>query len=121
MVRKGDLRIRKYEGKVDPTVISSRYEKLKGMMVEQATTKFSDLASLEDEIKTKVLEPGGVPTIQIPFYLNFAREIYKKSSAFSGKTLSNEIGLIMNKWMARGLDKAILEEVARIAGVPATS
>lgn len=116
MVRPQAYRQKKYEVKVDADVIRSRFAGLKPMMVEQTSAKFTDLVGFETNVK-QLIEPKGIPTIQIPFYLNYARELYSLSQRFSGKTLENEAKLLASKWKARGLDEATLIDVAKVFGI----
>jgi hypothetical protein len=116
MVRAQVYRQKKYEAKIDADVIRSRFAALKPTMEEQTTAKFTDLSSMESSIKA-ILEPLGVPTIQIPFYLNYARELYKLTSNFSGKTLADEAKVKYEKWKARGLDADKLKAIAESFGI----
>lgn len=117
MVRDAMLRIKKYEQKLDPTVIQTRFTALKEMMVDQVNVRFADLVTFENQVKLTILEAAGIPTINIPFYLNYAREVYTKGQRFSGTTLCNECSLILDKWVARGLDRDVLTDIAEAFGV----
>lgn len=119
MVRPQVYRQKKYEAKVDPDVVRARFSAQKDMMAEQTSAKFSDLATMEANVKA-ILEPQGVATIQIPFYLNYARELYKLTQNFSGVTLSNEAKLKYEKWKARGLTDTILKAIAESFGINTT-
>jgi hypothetical protein len=120
MVRPQAYRQKKYEVKIDADVIRSRFAGLKPMMVEQTAAKFTDLAANETNVKA-VIEPLGIPTIQIPFYLNYARELYSLSQRFSGKTLENEARILASKWKARGLTEDILIKIAAQFGITLTA
>jgi hypothetical protein len=52
-----------------------------------------------------------VPTILYPFYLNFAREIYSRRMRFSGSSLAREVEVLLEKWVARTLDRQVLERI----------
>jgi hypothetical protein len=120
MVRPQAYRQKKYEVKIDADVIRSRFAGLKPMMVEQTAAKFTDLAANETNVKA-VIEPLGIPTIQIPFYLNYARELYSLTQRFSGKTLENEARILASKWKARGLTEDILIKIAAQFGITLTA
>jgi hypothetical protein len=120
MVRPQAYRQKKYEVKVDPDVVRSRFAGLKPMMVEQTSARFTDLTAFETNVK-QILEPKGIVTIQIPFYLNYARELYSLSQRFSGKTLENEAKFLGSKWKQRGLDENILIEIAKLFGITLTA
>jgi len=119
MVRSQTYRQKKYEVKIDADVIRSRFAGLKEMMVEQTAAKFTDLAAFETNVK-QIIEPLGVPTIQIPFYLNFARELYSLSQRFGGVTLTNEAKTLAVKWKTRGLTDTTLIEIAKVFGITIT-
>jgi hypothetical protein len=119
MVRSQTYRQKKYEVKIDADVIRSRFAGLKPIMVEQTAAKFTDLAANETNVKA-VIEPLGIPTIQVPFYLNYARELYSLTQRFSGKTLENEAKLLGAKWKARGLTEDTLIKIAAQFGITLT-
>lgn len=120
MVRPQTYRQKKYEVKIDADVIRSRFAGLKPIMVEQTAAKFTDLTANETNVKA-VIEPLGIPTIQIPFYLNYARELYSLTQRFSGKTLENEAKLLGAKWKARGLAEDTLIKIAAQFGITLTA
>jgi hypothetical protein len=116
LVRPQVYRIKKYEGKVVGDVVKARFDALKETMAEQQSVRFSDLVNLEQTVKG-IVEPQGVPTILIPHYLNFGRELYSLTSRFSGTTLDNEALLVFQKWKARGLAVAILKSIGSAFGL----
>ena len=118
MVREQVYRQKKYEAKVTGDVVKARFDALKEVMAEQTSARFGELASLEESIKREILEPAGVPTITIPFYLNIARELYSKSRSFTGTTFNTEATLVAQKWVARGLNKEIVNKILQKFGVP---
>ena len=44
-------------------------------------------------------------------YLNYCREIWKKSNTYGGAVLENEIDAIIAKWKVRKLDEDILKKL----------
>jgi hypothetical protein len=118
MVREQVYRQKKYEAKLTGDVVKARFDALKEVMAEQTSARFGELASIEDSVKKEILEPAGVPSIQIPFYLNVARELYSKSRTFTGETLKNEAHAIANKWVGRGLNKELVNRILQKFGVP---
>ncbi len=116
MVRPQTYRIKKYDAKITGDVVKARFDALKSVMVEQQEVRFSDLVNLENTVKS-IVEPKGVPTILIPHYLNFGRELYSITQRFSGATLNTEATLVYQKWKARGLDPALLKAIAQAFGV----
>jgi len=119
LVRPAVYRQKKYDGKIDADVIRTRINSLKPIMVEQATNRFTDLESIESQIKS-IVEGTNVATIQIPFYLNVGRQLYKLSNKFSGQTLQNEACLVKQKWVARGLDATLIDQIADLFGIDTT-
>jgi len=107
-------RIRKYQGKIDADVIRSRISALRDFMIELEQEQFANLVALEEAVK-KELGEQGVSTIQMPFYLNVAREVYKVKTRHSGKTADAEVLIIRDKWIKRGLDPTLVDLTIRIA------
>ena len=120
MVRPQVYRIKKYEGKVVGDVVKARFDALKETMAEQQEVRFSDLVNLENTVKG-IVEPQGVPTILIPHYLNFGRELYSLTQRFSGVTLNTEATLVFQKWKARGLQVALLKAIGSAFGIDTTN
>jgi hypothetical protein len=116
LVRPQVYRIKKYQGKVVGDVVKARFDALKDSMAEQQEVRFSDLVNLEQTVKG-IVEPQGIPTILIPHYLNFGRELYRLTSRFSGTTLNNEALLVFQKWKARGLTVEILKSIGSAFGI----
>jgi len=119
MVRPQVYRIKKYENKIVGDVIKARFDALRDVMREQQEVRFSDLVNLEETVKS-IVEPQGVPTILIPHYLNFGRELYSKTQRFSGTSLQNEAKLVYEKWKARGLNVDLLKAIASAFGIDTT-
>lgn len=120
MVRAQAYRQKKYQAKIDPDVVRARFSAQRDVMAEQTSARFADLASVEQSVKS-VIEPAGVPTITIPFYLNFGRELYSLSNKFSGVTLANEAKLKYEKWKAKGLTANLLKQIAELFGIDTTN
>jgi hypothetical protein len=109
-------RLRKYDAKINADSIRQRFLDHKDTMVEQEEAIFGELVLIESKAKV-VCEAAGVPTIQIPFYLNFARQCYKYFKKFSQTTRSNELQYWFNHWVSRGLTGAVLADIAELCGV----
>lgn len=120
MVRPQVYRIKKYENKVTGDVVKARIDALKSTMVEQQQSRFAELENVEMTVKS-IVEPEGIPTIMIPHYLNFARELYALSQRFSGATLNNEAKLVFDKWKARGLIVNLLKAIGNAFGIDTTN
>lgn len=116
MVRNETYRARKYDSKIDPDVIRSRFLAQKPDMVEQMAAISAELVLIEEKAK-QVLETAGVTTMLFPAYLNFARECYRIGKNFSGRTQINEVYYMYSKWVSRGLTGTILADLASMCGV----
>ena len=69
------------------------------------------LAAMEGQVK-QVVDGLGVATIQIPFYLDFGRELWSlQDKDVSGETLAMEADVLLKKWVQRGLTQAVLEAI----------
>ena len=61
----------------------------------------------------QVLCSHGVSTVTFPYYLAFARELYKLTrQELSVESQRCELAAFMAKWVARGLDRAVLVAIA---------
>jgi hypothetical protein len=107
-------RINKYISKVDPEVIKDHFTNLKSSMVEQVSNIFPALYDIEVATKT-ILDQSGTLMAQYPFYLAFARQVWKKvyKTRLGGSTLLSEIDILKSIWRTRGLDPTILNNILR--------
>lgn len=115
-MRPSVFRLRKYEAKMDPDSIKQRFLDHKDSMVEQEEGYFAELVLIESKCKA-VCEAAGVPTIMLPWYLDFARQCWKYFKKFSQVTRTNELTYWFNHWVSRGLNGTILANVAELCGV----
>jgi hypothetical protein len=107
-------RINKYISKVDPDTIKDHFTNLKSSMVEQVSNVFPALYNIEVATKT-ILDQAGMPMAQYPFYLAFARQVWKKiyKTRLGGSALYTEIDIIKSAWRTRGLDPTTLNNILR--------
>lgn len=112
-MRDAARRITKYTAKLVGDVIKNRIDALKESMVEQVTDKFPELVAKEEACKT-LLVGWGVTSIQVPFYLSYARELWGISLKHLGTIAENEACLACKKWgdVLRGLDMYYLQVIA---------
>lgn len=108
-------RLRKYSAKMDPDTIRARFAAHRDTMVEQEEAIFGEIVLVESKAK-KVCENAGIPSMQIPAYLNFARQCYKYDKKFSGTTKDNEITFWFNHWVSRGYNATVLAGLAELCG-----
>jgi len=119
-VRDPFRRGRKYEGKVDHEVYERRFHALRDMMVEQVRATASEQYDLEVTVG-RILHAKGVYGTWIHHYRNFSQELYSLKRRFEDLSLAKEAALVIKKWKERGLDEAILKEIAKALGVPLSS
>ncbi len=103
-------RIERWIVKSDPERVYELLKKLREPMKNRQAHEQSELVEMETRAKT-VLNSADVPTMLYPFYLNFAREIYTRKKRFAGPSLAREIGVLLEKWVARTLDRHVLERI----------
>lgn len=84
------------------------YDVQKKRMVELESKATSDLVEIEKEIKETA---NGVSTILLPYYIIFGKEIYSKMQKHSSESLLNEVEILQEKWIKRGLDWQILDSI----------
>lgn len=106
-VKSSPDRIYNYDLKYDTEVIKRQVDKRRERMLAKQTEAQVALAELEDRAKI-VLGAQGAPTYAYPAYLNFCRELWKKSRKFHDQTLAKEAIVLQDKWTARELKKVIL-------------
>ena len=117
MVRDKRYRILKWDKKIDPSIVLDRFSKLKDTMREQIDPYFSEVQAKEILVKD-LLEKRGIPTIQIAYYLAYTRELIGKTfGSITSETLRNEELALRSKWVNRGLEDSILQEIAKIFGI----
>jgi hypothetical protein len=117
MVRSAIYRTKKWNAKVDPSIILDRFVKQKDIMAEQIEPYLREVSTKEILVK-ELLEKKGIPTIQIAFYLAYTRELIGKTfGSLTSETLRNEELALRSKWVNRGLDDSTLQEIAKIFGI----
>lgn len=111
--RMSDLmkRINRWTVKTSPDKVKANLEELRPSMLANTQAVFPELVQMETETK-QVLDGEGVSVIQYPFYLAFARELWRKRrQAISGSSLAREAQVLIAKWEARGLAVSVLEKI----------
>jgi hypothetical protein len=100
---------------MDSTVIAARFAAQRDGMVEQEASMFAELSEVERKAKI-VLEEQGVSVVQIPMYLDFARQCYKIGKNHLEATRTNEVYYKYLVWLNRGLNGAVLTSIAALCG-----
>lgn len=116
MVRDQIWRRKKYEAKIDGTVAELRTDAYRDTQVALHTSITSILVQREEEAKTTILEPAGIPTSEIPFYLNAMREFCKCCRNFTSTTRNNKCYDILLQYRDKGLLIALLYRLAMMCG-----
>lgn len=109
-------RLRKYEAKMDPDSIRQRFLDQKDTMVEQEESIFGELVLVESKAKS-VCEANGIASINIPAYLNFARQCWKYFKKFSQQTRQDEVEHWFAHWVSRGLNATVLAAISELCGI----
>jgi hypothetical protein len=98
-----------YAVKTIPECVKQANDAMREHSLRNHSTKQAELAAFEIQAK-KAIDPTGVPSTLYVSYLDYCREIWKKSNTYGGAVLENEIEAIIAKWKARKLDEAILRK-----------
>jgi len=107
-------RIERFKKKLDGKIRGKLFDAQKEQMVANEVQPTKDFVKLELQIKEIV---DGEPTILLPYYIIFGKEIYSKANKHKGESLYNEIMILEDKWEARGLTPYLLEIIKNIWGV----
>ena len=108
MVRSAKDRVEKFKKKISGDTRKRAYDAQKDFMVKQEAEATRDLVRIELQIKQMV---QGQPTTLIPYYIIFGKEIYSKQKKFKYQSLINEVQILQNKWIMRGLDGLLLDTI----------
>jgi len=109
-------RASKYAKKIDSEVIKNRIDSQKESMVDQQRDYFP--SAVEVEVKVKDLLDGE-SNFKIVYYIIFAKEIQKIIKKHGGgrsligtqSTMYQELEIMQEKWLRRGLDPEKLTQV----------
>lgn len=95
MVKSAEARIKAYSQKIDADVIRSRISALKDSMVEKATVKQTELATIQADIKSELEDLGVPPEFTVPF-LRIAMRLYGLTNKHKGNMLKVEAQAYIN-------------------------
>ena len=98
----------KYNTEIIKTVLDTRRPKMK----ERFGAVTPGLVSMEAQVKA-ILDLSDVSIIQYPFFLSFARELWRLQTMqeMSGDSLAKEAATLIAKWVSRGLAQAVCETI----------
>jgi len=116
MVRDQIYRRRKYEAKADGTIAEMRIDAYGEWMVKEHTSITSVLVQKEEEAKGLILEPAGVSTSEMPFYLNAMREFCSICRHFTSHTRDDECYNVLLRYRDKGLVLTLLYKLAALCG-----
>jgi hypothetical protein len=98
--------------KTVPATVSLKVAAVLGGMKTGFSAAINDLVPIEQATQG-VLNDADVPTVQYPFYLNFAREIWaRKFRGIDGPTLISSAQSLHDKYVSYGLATAVLVDIA---------
>lgn len=80
----------------------------KPQMVRLESIATSELVQIEKEIK-QICQ--GESTIRLPYYIIFAKELYRIMQYHTAQTLVDEAEILEEKWRTRGLDYELLDAI----------
>lgn len=107
-------RIEKFKKKLDGTIRGALFDAQKETMAANEVQPTKDLVKIEMQVKEIC---DGEPTILLPYYIIFGKEIYSKANKHKGISLYDEVMILEAKWEARGLTPYLLEIIKNIWGV----
>lgn len=105
-MRDSDRRTKKYKGKLVGDIAKQRIDAYGPEQKKHFGSAIGE--QVEAEVYVKGLVGGQVALPFVPYYIIFAKEVLKARRKQSGQTLLNEIEVLQNKWIGRGLSWELL-------------
>ena len=106
----------KYEAKLDGSVSEKRFNALATPAQALHAAMQNILVPQETDAKTLILEPAGIPSNEIPFYLDAKREFCRICRNFTSITRTNEVYNAYCRWKSKGLQSNLLVQLAAQCG-----
>jgi NRPS condensation-like uncharacterized protein len=103
-------RAERYAAKLSGARRGELTELQKPRMISLEKQANEDFVKIEREVKQIV---QGEPITLIPYYIIFAKEIYRLQRRCSAQTLLNEMVIREKKWEARGLNIYRLDDIKK--------
>jgi hypothetical protein len=111
-MRTDEQRIAKYLAKTVPATMSLKVAAVLTGMKSGFASATESLVAVETQVQA-LLNDAGKPTIHYPFYLSFARELWKLTrNGINGDSAQDVAQPILDKWEDYGLDGATLVAIA---------
>jgi len=109
-------RRKKYEAKIDGAVAETRFDAYATPAKTLHQTMQEILVPHEETAKTDILEPMGISTNEIPFYLDAMREFCRICRNFTSLSRQNECYNVYLRWLQKGLNNNALVLLANQCG-----
>lgn len=101
---------------MDGTVAEIRTDAYRTEMINLHTAITIIMVDQEIQAKEEILEPAGVGTAEMPFYLNAMREFCKCTRNFTSITMNNKCYNILLRYRDKGLVIGLLYQLAGLCG-----
>ncbi len=108
MVRSEYFRRKKFAAKIDGPVAEARFDAYATYAKALHAAMQAILVPHEITVKQDILEPDGISTNELPFYLDAMREFCRVCRNFQFTTRTNECYNVFLRWHAKGLDNNCL-------------
>lgn len=112
MVTPAEKRISRYTSKVDADVVRARISALKDSMVESATVKQAEIATIQGDVKAYLNSVGVIPELNVAF-IKVAMKLYGLSQKHSGVALEREAKSYLTSIYLKYKEGGISETVAK--------
>lgn len=109
-------RRKKFEAKIDGSVAEARFDAYATPAKALHQTMQEILVPAEEYFKSQILEPHGVSTNEIPFYLDAGREFCRVCRNFTSISRNNECYNVYLRWLSKGLVSNLLILEANYCG-----
>jgi len=71
-------------------------------------------AQVDIETKVKQIVGGRILQVHLPYYIIFGKQLLSLKKRYRGEIYWNEMILLENLWVSRGLDFTILDDIKRL-------
>ena len=101
-------RAKKYAAKLSGDNRKLLYDRQKGLMSRLEKEHTEELVKIEKDVKQIT---QGESTTLLPYYIIFAKELYRIKNRHRSTTLIREAEILEEKWRARGLRYDLLDRI----------
>lgn len=118
MARDAYYVVNRYASKMMGSHLGNVFRDQRLRMVTNFAAYYGEWSGLQDNTK-EILNALGVAISQYPFYITYAREIYRHWKRYGGNTLYLIRDSIRQKWVSWGLSLPILKNIdVYVFGLP---